>query len=453
MTRLPDPKRSWLVLIGTSIYEDEKLPDLPAVSKSIEDLAVLLTDAVYGIVPEEHCEILVNEGDIRLIGQRVRRAADQAEDLLLIYYAGHGLKAGRRHDLYLALRNTEWEEPQFSALEFDKLRSVMLKSPALTKMIILDCCFSGRALSDIMADPSGNLIGQVEVSGSYVLASAQADKVALILPGEEYTAFTGRLLRLLRNGIPGGTEFLTIDDIYGQLAGWMKSEGLPVPHKHGSDTAGLLAVSANRAFAQTAVPAQAAVPILRQRQADAFEQGQAGNWQEAVVALREIAQEQARILGPEHQDTLRTRQFLGHAIGGAGKPLEAAELLRRLLVDQSRYLGHDHPETLQTRQFLAVNLGEAGYRHEAVAILRELLPDRRRILGNDDPHTLRTGHMLARNLAVIGATAEALAIMKEIAEARKLLLGAEHPHTVRIYSDLAALAHQQIEREDAQEAQ
>ena len=112
-------------------------------------------------------------------------------------------------------------------------------------------------------------------------------------------------------------------------------------------------------------------------------------------------------------------------------------MLRKLLAEQTEILGPDHEDTLRTRQFLAVNLGEAGYRDEAVAILRVLLPDRRRVLGDEDPHTLRTAHMLARNLAATGETTEAVALLKEIAAARDRVLGPEHPHTVRVRRDLA----------------
>ena len=252
--RLPDPERSRVVLIGTSSYEDDKLPDLPAVGRGIEDLKAALTDSDYGLVPESHCDVLEDEGDIRLIGRRLTRAASQAEDLLLVYFSGHGLTAGRRHELYLALRDTEWEAPEFNALEYDKLRSAVLNSPAATKMIILDCCFSGRVFGDSMADPATELIGQAEVDGTYVLASANRDQVSLSLPGEDHTAFTGRLLQLLDEGVPGGPQLLTIDNIYQQLRAQMQAEGLPQPHKRGTDNANLLALARNRAFAATAAP-------------------------------------------------------------------------------------------------------------------------------------------------------------------------------------------------------
>jgi hypothetical protein len=300
-------------------------------------------------------------------------------------------------------------------------------------VIIIDCCFSGRVLGKAMADPAAGLMGQVEVDGSYVLASAHRDEVALILPGEDHTAFTGRLLRLLRAGVPGGPEFLTVDDLYRQLRARMKAEGLPQPQRRGTGTADLLALTRNRAFAATAAP------VLLRRQAAAIEQGENGDWAAAAAALREILEEQARILGPQHHDALVTRQYLAHATAGAGDPLAGAAMLRKLLAEQSRLLGPDHADTLRTRQFLAVSLGEAGYRDEAVSILHALLPDRRRVLGNDDPHTLRTGHMLARNLAAAGGSGEAVALLKEVAAARDHLLGPDHPHTARVRRDLAAL--------------
>jgi hypothetical protein len=431
--RLPDPRLSRLVLIGTSTYEDENLPDLAQVDTGLNDLATALTDPYYGLVPAEHCDVLVNEDNIRLIGRRLRKAASAAEDLLLVYYAGHGLKAGRKHELYLALHGTDWTEPEFSALEFDKLRNAVLDSPARTKMIILDCCFSGSVFGASMADPATELISQVEVDGTYVLASTPGHEVSLVLPEEDYTVFTGRLLTLLREGVPGGPELLTIDDLYRQLRARMKAEGLPQPQKRGTDTADLLAISRNRAFAATAAP------LLRQRQREAVQRGEAGDWAAAVASLRDIADEQTRLLGADHPDTLSTRQYLGHATAAAGDPLEGTVLLRKLLAEQTRLLGPDHPGTLRTRQFLAVGLGEAGYRDEAIAIFRVLLPDRRRTLGGEDPDTLRTGHLLARNLVATGAAAEGVALLKEVVAARERVLGSDHPHTERARRDLAAL--------------
>ena len=247
--RLPDPQRSHAVLIGTGRYRDDELPDLPVVSRTISDLAAVLTDPVYGVVPENHCTVLEDQGDIRLIGHHLWSAASQAEDLLLVYFVGHGLIGGRRHELYLGLPDSKWAKPEFSSLEYDKLRGAVLDSPASTKIIILDCCFSGRVVTEAMADPVTEMVGQIEVAGTCVLASAGRDQVAVILPGEDYTAFTGRFLHLLRDGVPGGPELLTVDYLYRQLVRKMTAEGLSLPERRSTATADLLALAGNRAFA------------------------------------------------------------------------------------------------------------------------------------------------------------------------------------------------------------
>ena len=435
--RFPDPQRSRVVLIGTSQYRDAKLPDLPQVGRSISDLAAVLSDPADGVVPAGNCEVIADERDLGLIGRKLLTAAEQAEDMLLVYFAGHGLVGGRRHELYLGLPESDWASPSsFTSLKYDDLRNAVLDSPATTKVIILDCCFSGRAITMATADPASQLASQVEVDGSYVLTSAQPDQVALIRPGEEHTAFTGRLLRLLREGVPGGPEFLTIDDLYKELLTRMKAEGLSLPHKRGTGTAGMLPLTRNRAFAAIALPA------LRERACAAFEEGIRGDWEKAARQLRDVQAELERIVGPEHEETLHTRQLLAHAVGGAGDPLEAAAMLRTLLPEQTRVMGPDHEHTMTSRQYLAVNLGEAGYRDQAIAILRVLLPDRRRLLGNDHPDSLRTAHMLARNLAAMSETSEAIALLRELIAARERVLEPDHPHTARTHRDLAVLLQQ-----------
>jgi len=436
--RFPDPDRSRVVLIGTSKYEDKKnLPDLPEVQRSVTDLAAALTDPADGLVPPGNCLVLVDEGDLRLIGRKLRAAAAQAEDLFLVYFAGHGLVGGRRHDLYLALPDSEWGDPAFNSLKYDDLRSAILDSPAKNKLTILDCCFSGRAVTEAQAGEL-EILGQIEINGTYVLTAAHRDEVALVVHGEEHTAFTGRLLRLLREGIVGGPLLLTIDDLYRQLLVLMKADGLSRPQQRGTGTSGLLALARNRASALPKLRATA-LPKLRERAAAALAAGETGDWGQAVALFRDMLAELELIVGPEHEDTLRVRQLLAHAVGGAGDPLDAAALLETLVPEQTRVLGPDHEDTMTSRQYLAVNRGEAGYRDQAVAILRVLLPDRRRVLGNDDPHTLRTAHMLARNLAAMGETDEAVALFRELVEARSRVLGPRHPHTARTQRDLASL--------------
>ncbi|MBL1102243.1 caspase family protein [Streptomyces coffeae] len=431
--RLPDPERSRAVLIGTSRYTDPELPDLTVVRRTVADLAATLTDTAYGAVLPEHCTTLLDVGDIKQVGRALRTAARAAEDLLLVYYVGHGLIGAKRHELYLSLTDSEWAHPEFDSLEYSKLRDVVLDSPAASKVIILDNCFSGRALSGTMAAPQAVVAGQIEVAGTYVMASSPDDEVSLVLEGEDKTAFTGRLLRLLREGVNDGPALLSIEELYLRLQHIMRAEGLPEPLQRGSRNAALLALGRNRAHGRTAERAR------RARHAAAVALCEAGRYEEAAESLSALLAEQQDLLGADHEETLRSRQWLAHSLGGAGAPAESAGTLREIHALQVTVLGADHPDTLRSRQFLAVNLGESGRRPEAIRLLRLLLIDRRRVLGPDDVHTLRTRHVLAHNLARAGEPDEAAARLRELAADRERILGADHPHTRRALSDLSAL--------------
>ena len=207
----------------------------------------MLTDPDYGIVPSTSCEVLIDEKQSHVVGEALLAAADAAEDFLLVYFGGHGLVGGRDNALYLGMYYSRWQSPTYGSLSYNTLRETVLDSPAATKTVILDCCFSGRAFGTAMAS-SGAAIEQMEVDGTYVLASAPRDKVSLILPNEEHTAFTGRLISLLKEGIPGPLATLSVDELYKQLRGRMKSQALPEPQRRSTGTAELLALGRNRAY-------------------------------------------------------------------------------------------------------------------------------------------------------------------------------------------------------------
>src|SRR6476620_7016048 len=99
--RLPDPERSRVVLIGSSEYDDsENLPPITAVRNNLLDLRAMLTHPEHGIVTLDNCVTLLDEPRLPAVGRALKHATSAAEDLLLVYVAGHGL-VGSRHELYL----------------------------------------------------------------------------------------------------------------------------------------------------------------------------------------------------------------------------------------------------------------------------------------------------------------------------------------------------------------
>lgn len=249
--RLPAPSNSYAVLVGTSTYANAALPALPAVRHNLDDLRAVLTDPGLSGLAADHCVTVPDPTDVRTVYRELRHQAARATDTLIIYFAGHGL-TGPRNELFLGLVDTETDELPVSALAYDLVRGIVANSPARNRVVILDCCFSGRAAGDMAGDDA--ILGQVGIEGTYVLTSAPANAVALAPPGARHTAFTGELLRLVRAGVPEGPELLTFGMIYRHLLHTMTSRGLPLPQQRGTGTADLLALTRNPAHPAATQP-------------------------------------------------------------------------------------------------------------------------------------------------------------------------------------------------------
>ncbi|MEV0157717.1 FhaA domain-containing protein [Micromonospora sp. NPDC050686] len=247
MTRLPDPARSRVVLVGTAAYHAKDLSDLPSVTNNVNALAEALTDPANGGFKPEHCVRLRDPAEPRDVSRALRNAAAQAEDTLLVYFAGHGMTGPRRHDLFLCTSDSDPTELALSALPYEHLRDVVLDSPANNRIVILDCCYSGRAAQDLMGDVPG-VLDQLEIAGTWILAATPANAPALAPRGARYTVFTGHLLSLLTGGLHGGGELIALPDIYRQIRREMTASGMRPPHQRGTDTVDLLALTRNPAY-------------------------------------------------------------------------------------------------------------------------------------------------------------------------------------------------------------
>ncbi|GAA0931683.1 MULTISPECIES: caspase, EACC1-associated type [Streptomyces violaceusniger group] len=246
MAVLPDPAASRAVLIGTSRYAH--LEQIPAVANNLSALAAALcAPGSWGLAPE-HCTVIEDPGTAVEVLEAVRTAAEEATDTLLVYFAGHGLVEPRRGELFLGLTGS-MQHRSYTGLPYGTLRDVVLDGRAGRQVMLLDCCFSGRVLGFMSAASAEAVIDQVEIEGTYLLASVPDTSFALAPPGETHTAFTGELLRLLREGVPGGPELLDLDTVYAQVYAALRAKGRPLPQKRDRNTAGGLALARNAAWA------------------------------------------------------------------------------------------------------------------------------------------------------------------------------------------------------------
>lgn len=240
-----DPARSRVVLLGTAAYSDESLPDIPQVAANLTDLSRVLTDPELGGFGEQQCVVVPAGAGVEQVGELLHEAAGQAEDLLLFYYAGHGV-LGRSGELYLSLRNTRLRSPEYSGLRFETVRGTFLDSGAANRVVIIDSCYSGRAIGPTLSATEQEVIGQLEITGTYTLTSAPANSLALVRDGEAHTAFTGRLLDLISNGSEKAGDLLSLGEIYRHLHTRLRADGLPLPQQRGTATTDQLGLVHNK---------------------------------------------------------------------------------------------------------------------------------------------------------------------------------------------------------------
>jgi hypothetical protein len=256
---LADPGRSRAVLIGTSRFTDPELPDLPAVRNNLDALAECLRDPARWGLPDQNCQVVADPDSLVALVDPIHEAAAAAEDTLLIYYAGHGLVHPRTLGLLLAVVGSS-PGRSYTAVPYDEVRHSVIDSLAARKVVILDCCFSGRAVGG-MADPASAVANEASVEGTYLLASAPPNKQSLSPPGETYTAFTGALLRILTDGVPDGPEYLHLDAIYRHVRDALRRAARPEPQLRVDNAAGELALVRNTWHRPAGEPTTAARPV------------------------------------------------------------------------------------------------------------------------------------------------------------------------------------------------
>jgi hypothetical protein len=240
---LPDRAASQAVLIGTSTYSS--LPNLPSVQNNVKALARCLTAPDLWGIPTENTSLVIDPASHADMLDPILRAAETAADTLFIYYAGHGL-LDNRNSLLLGLTGTV-SGVVHTATPYDWIRDTVLECRASRRVVVLDCCYSGRALGT-MSDGVAEVADEAAAEGTYVIAAASENKRATAPVGQYYTAFTGALIDLLERGEPGGPEYWTLDATYLHLRSRLKASGYPEPQKRDRNTAGAVALARNRAF-------------------------------------------------------------------------------------------------------------------------------------------------------------------------------------------------------------
>ncbi|WP_267241867.1 caspase, EACC1-associated type [Streptomyces sp. PR69] len=236
-----------VLLAGTGAHGAQStLPALPSVPGTVRDLGRTLVERC-GLAPAD-LSILLDPPDPLALGEALMQAAVQAEDVLMFSYIGHGLvSAGNQLHLATAATDDDSRGLAFKALPYSAVRDALAACRARTIVVVLDCCFAGRAHGSL-GSPAEDAMVAAQVHGGYLLASAARHEAAHAPLGARHTAFTGELIRLLHEGDPTGPPALTLDHVYRLLTRAMADRGLPRPQRQAAGLADHMVLTMNRAY-------------------------------------------------------------------------------------------------------------------------------------------------------------------------------------------------------------
>ena len=163
----------------------------------------------------------------------------------------------------------------------------------------------------------------------------------------------------------------------------------------------------------------------------------AGRLDKAIALYEQILEDSIRVLGLDHPRTLTSRFDLAGTYRAAGRLEEAITLYEQVFSGRSRVLGPDHRSTLTARDHLADTYWEAGRLDEAITLKEQILADAMRIMGPNSPDTLTARNQLAGAYRDAGRLDEAVNMLKQNLDDVARTLGLDHPDTLTARNRLA----------------
>ena len=178
-------------------------------------------------------------------------------------------------------------------------------------------------------------------------------------------------------------------------------------------------------------------PQVSSKLAETLEYATGLGMSQLALCLTDSVTQACDALGPDHPDTLASRNSLAGAYRDAGRLDKAITLYEQTLEDSIRVLGPDHPRTLTSRNNLAGAYRASGELEEAITLKKQILADAMRIMGPDSPGASAARNNLAATYRDAGRLNEAVNVYEQILDDVARLEGPHHPHTFTARNRLA----------------
>ncbi len=217
MSRLQtEPKTTLVIVIGASDFPGARELSNPRFAQSALEIYNYFCDPSGFSLPPGNCLWLFDTDEPPTsVYQRIEKFLDQTTTRpeperprdIIVYYVGHGFFRDDDRAYFLAAKSLKKDAPEFSYRFRDLQRTVKQKTRALRKFYVIDACFSGAAMKDLMginavsekliAEAKQGAVDDLPDTGTALLCAASADDTACAPKPENYTMFTGALIDVL----------------------------------------------------------------------------------------------------------------------------------------------------------------------------------------------------------------------------------------------------------------
>lgn len=217
--------RRFLITVGVGTYTDGAIKDLPGVHRDVERVRALLEPMGYETVLPR----LGADPSAQQLREEIGKWAAEAElgpaDVVVLYFAGHGVKDLDRH--YLLCSTSGVRDYDGTALASEDLGRSLVKSEVGQLLIILDTCYAGEGTGDIATLAAHLARFQRGAAGRWMLASARGKDRA------RENAFVDALTEVLERPRAGALqEFIGVREVTQRVNECFTAEGLAQHCRH-----------------------------------------------------------------------------------------------------------------------------------------------------------------------------------------------------------------------------
>ncbi|MCA2642456.1 MULTISPECIES: caspase family protein [unclassified Microcystis] len=207
------------LLIGVSEYSEGLRPISSAIL-DVEAMRRVLEHPDMGAFDQHQVKVLPNPDK----GSMEKAVEDlfanrQRDDLVLLYFSGHGLKAQNAR-FFLSTRDTGCDQygdfRRATALAASKLQEYITDSRSQRQIIILDCCFSGALVQGMLIKGELNIQEELGGKGRAILTSSSPIEYSFESDNNDLSIYTKYLVEGIETGAADkdGDQLISVNELH-----------------------------------------------------------------------------------------------------------------------------------------------------------------------------------------------------------------------------------------------